>query len=389
MGLEGWIRLHFFSAIMLAACLLHAQEEKPRNWTLNGYAKSLQTVFNVDGFDSYLIDNLIHNRLNWKWYPSDAFVVRLEVRNRLFYGDLVKLTPAYGDQIDLENRDRFDLSHNWINQDDIVLNSNIDRAYIEWNKNDWEIRIGRQRINWGINTVWNPNDVFNAFSFTDFDYEERPGTDALRVKYYTGIASSVEFAISAAKTWEERVAAALFKWNAWNYDFQLLTGWASNEFLLGGGWAGNIKNSGFKGEWTFFIPNQKDGTSSFALTTAFDHSFQNSLYLNVGYLYNSNGDTAGSLGEIFSFELSAKNLYPFRHALFLMNSYPVTPLLNASLTWIYSPVSSHPLFVNPGMTLSIAQSWDLDLIGQLAFNKEDTKYTSPVLAFFLRTKFSF
>ena len=37
-----------------------------------------------------------------------------------------------------------------------------------------------------MNLVWNPNDLFNAFSFVDFDYEERPGSDALRIQKYTG-----------------------------------------------------------------------------------------------------------------------------------------------------------------------------------------------------------
>ena len=34
---------------------------------------------------------------------------------------------------------------------------------------------GRQRINWGQTFVWNVNDVFNAYSYFDFDYKERPG----------------------------------------------------------------------------------------------------------------------------------------------------------------------------------------------------------------------
>ena len=78
--------------------------------------------------------------------------------------------------------------------DSVVFNTTIDRVFLEYNKNDWEVRVGRQRINWGINLAWNPNDVFNAYSFFDFDYEERPGSDAIRIRKYTGIASSVELA---------------------------------------------------------------------------------------------------------------------------------------------------------------------------------------------------
>lgn len=32
--------------------------------------------------------------------------------------------------------------------------------------------------------AWNPNDWFNTYNYFDFDYEERPGTDAIRVRVY-------------------------------------------------------------------------------------------------------------------------------------------------------------------------------------------------------------
>ena len=68
----------------------------------------------------------------------------------------------------------------------------FDRLFIEWNKEKWNIRIGRQRINWGINLAFNPNDIFNAYNFLDFDYEERPGVDAARVQYYYGSFSGLD-----------------------------------------------------------------------------------------------------------------------------------------------------------------------------------------------------
>ena len=100
----------------------------------------------------------------------------------------------------------------------------LDRLYLDYVKGNLEVRLGRQRVNWGINTVWNPNDIFNAFTFTDFDYEERPGSDALRVKYYTGFASSIEIAVKAFDRKEDAVGGILWKFNKWNYDFQALVG---------------------------------------------------------------------------------------------------------------------------------------------------------------------
>ena len=366
---------------------LFSQEERESAWSMRGYVKHLESVIDFEGFNSYLIDQLIHNRLNIRYEPTDKFQLAIDVRSRIFYGDLIKLTPNYADQIEAGNNDFFDFSAHLVNKNDWLINSTIDRAYIQYTTGSLETRIGRQRINWGISTVWNPNDLFNAFAFTDFDYEERPGSDAVRVKYYTGVASSVEIAASAAKTFDRSVIAALYKWNVSQYDFQLLTGYARGDLVVGGGWAGNLKTAGFKGEWSYFISEHE--SNSLALTAAIDYSFTSGIYVNAGYLYNSNGETKGTLLDLFSFQLSAKNLYPFRHAIFLSGAYPITPLLNTSLAFIYSPISSHPLFVNPTLTYSVAQSWDLDLVGQIAFNKANGKYESPVIAGFLRLKLSF
>lgn len=333
-------------------------------------------------------DNLIHNRLNFRWSIAENWNFRADVRSRIFFGDLVKANPDYAKLVDNTNNDYFDLSLVLVDQSSFVVHTMLDRLYLEYFDDQWEIRLGRQRINWGISTVWNPNDIFNAFAFTDFDYEERPGSDAIRVKRYLGFASSVELAIKAFDSWEEATAAVMWKFNKGTYDFQILSGVAQNDFVLGGGWAGNLKNAGFKGELTYFLPLKGKDQHSFAATFGVDYSFANSIYLSTGYLYNSNGSTRAGVSNLFDFQLSAKNLYPYRHAIFTQLSYPFTPLVNGGIALIYSPVTTHALFVNPTCTISVAQDWDLDFVGQLVFN-DNQVYTSPIQALFLRLKWSF
>lgn len=363
-----------------------AQEEKPKNWVLNGYVKNLQTLLFIE--DSYLQDNLIHNRLNFRWYLNEELSFRADLRNRFFWGDLVKANPQYGSLTDQASNDWLDLSTLVLDQNQLVFHSVLDRFYFEYVKNNWEIRLGRQRVNWGISTVWNPNDIFNAFSFTDFDYEERPGSDAVRIKYYTGVASSIEVVAKGFDQFEEAVIAAMWKFNKWSYDFQFLAGYVMEDFAIGTGWAGNIGAAGFKGEATYFTPIEGEGEESFALSLGVDYAFTNSYYLNLGYLYNNNGSSEAGVGNLFNFQLSAKNLYPYKHALFLQQSYPLNPLLSASLAIIYSPVKVHPLFLNPVLTFSIKENWDIDAVGQIVYNK-DEGYKSPIQAVFLRLKYSF
>ncbi|MBK7406729.1 MAG: hypothetical protein IPJ40_00825 [Saprospirales bacterium] len=364
---------------------------KPPKLTIDGYVKDLQTVFVFNAKstlgDIFIYDqNQIHNRINVKWQVAPSLLFKVDFRNRLFWGDLS--TQSMIDGLDTAN-DYFDLSIGKSNDKGLAYHAMIDRLYLEWIKGNWELRLGRQRINWGISTVWNPNDIFNAFSFTDFDYEERPGSDALRVRYYTGFASSVEVAAKMTDSIEAAVIAGMWRFNTGGYDFQVLGGLVENELALGGGWAGNIKGAGFKGEFTYFQPLEKKKSGSIAATIGVDYMTGKSLYLSSGFLFNSNGATDGSLASLFDFALSAKNLYPYKYSIFLQGGYPITPLLNGGLALIYSPSKVHATFLNPTITYSIAENWDIDLVGQIALEKEGKTFRSPIQAVFLRVKMSY
>lgn len=84
---------------ILIGCLipfwLSAQDPEEPKLTVRGYVKDMVTL-NFAGKDSTLVDNLIHNRINLAWYPSDHLTGKLEFRNRVFFGDLVKAIKLRG-----------------------------------------------------------------------------------------------------------------------------------------------------------------------------------------------------------------------------------------------------------------------------------------------------
>jgi len=372
------------------------KKKKPKNWALNGYVKYMPSVLFLHAPAKLMLqDNLVHNRLNFKWYISKAFTFKMDLRTRLFFGEVVKQTPNYADLVKNANRSAngYEDYLSWILLDEnaAVIHSTIDRLYLQYSKDKWDITLGRQRINWGINTIWNPNDIFNTYSFTDFDYEERPGSDALRIQYFTGVASRIEFAAKVFTKWEKATAAFLWKTNKWNYDFQLLGGLLGQDIVVGGGWAGNIKLVGFKGELAYFY-NFADTTTqrhSFSATVSFDYIFPSKTYLNGGLLYNMNGLLSSNTTALFSLQPSPKNLYPYRYSVFLSVMHPFTERFSGALTMIYSPGESHALFVTPTFTYTIDERWDIALVGQIALQREAPWYVSPTQAIFLRIKLSF
>lgn len=218
--------------------LVNAQDEKEHaKWIeWNGYIKDLQTVSFINRADSLTSVNLLHNRINLKINLTGKISGRLEIRNRIFYGDQLNKVNDFDNVISQYNG-IFDLSKLWVNEKTIVAHSVIDRMLLQYSADKWDIKVGRQRINWGIHTIWNPNDIFNAYNFLDFDYEERPGSDAIRIQHYSKNNSSLELACKPGNHNNETIAAILYKFNKKSYDIQLLGGIPTGYFTgCGLGW---------------------------------------------------------------------------------------------------------------------------------------------------------
>ena len=365
---------------------LDAQEKK---WSLSGYLTNMQSVMFADVNDDWTSDNLIHNRLNFKWYPKDFLTIDIELRNRFMYGQSFQQIPNYADYFDNDNG-FIKLGGNILSEKSFLLNSAVDRAYVNINKGKWDITLGRQRINWGNNFVWNPNDIFNSYSYFDFDYIEKPGVDALRVQYYTGMASSVELAVKADDN-EDITTAALLKLNKWSYDFQFMAGMLnSQDYVVGMGWSGNIKNISFRGEGSYFKPIDNNNGSKEMLVAglSFSYFFDNSLNLQLEGLYSQDaGKRVGNLMEYYNSDLSVKTLAFSDYSVMASVSFPFTPLFNGTFAAMYFP-DNDGWFVGPSLEYSLKDNLSLSLYSQY-FNVEFAGADTKLLLGFIRLKGNF
>lgn len=367
--------------------VLRAQETE-KKLSLSGYVKNLNEFGFIDRLEQLQWTSLFHNRLNFKFAASDEITARLEFRNRLYYGDAVKNIPGFAELISREDG-WADLSWNLIESKNAVFNSTIDRALVNYHKGSWDITLGRQRVNWGMNLVWNPNDIFNTYNFLDFDYEERPGSDALRLQYYLDAFSKIEVTAKKGRGKDDHILAGMYKFNTSSYDIQFITGIYQRDWIFGAGWAGNLKEAGFKGELSYFVPRESYFNAEHVLSASVsaDYVFKNGLYLNSAVLYNSNADNfLGNLESLLYANLDAKNLMPYKYSGFLQFSKEFSPILSGTTSFIYSP-TNHSVLLMPSLNYSVARNWDLNFTGQSFFEFEEYKTLGN--SFFLRLRWSF
>lgn len=378
----------FFS---LFSAIIYSQD----NWMLKGYIKGMTAMQSVDDGDM-AIENTLHNRLDYNWYINNKFTFTAGLRNRIIAGNNVSLIPNYSDYLARDNG-YFDMSWVWADEKSWVGISQFDRLMIDYSTGNFQVTVGRQRINWGQTFVWNPNDLFNTYSYFDFDYEEKPGSDAVRMQYYVGESSKIELSTSINNN-DIITSVLLYRFNAKGFDIQFLSGvYTESDLVFGGGWSGSIAGGGFSGEFTYFHPieNDAEGKSALTATLHYDYTFKNSLNLQFETLYNGFGseDFSSGLGEILFMDLSPKNLFPTQVALFGSGAYDLTPLFRVMLAGMYGPEGNF-LYVGPTLTYSMSDTMELAAFGQYYFMDEVEDIVGKTLAnsgtaIFIRLKWSF
>lgn len=376
-----------FAALGISA----AGQEKPR-MTLNGHLQNLNTIWITDASQEWYSLGSIYNRLNFNWYLHENWTFAASARNVMTFGQLVYENYPYYTELLTTDDGYMDLTGTIARDSSYALYSNIDRINLQFSKGKLDVRVGRQRINWGINMVWNPNDIFNTFNYYDFDYVERPGCDAVRMQYYTGVSSSVEGAVKVDA--DDRItAAAMYKFNRWNYDFQVMGGLMTDDVVLGAGWTGYIKDAGFTGEGSYFRDKNRfaDTSGVFVFSAGANYTFRNSLFIHGSFLYNSNGTTgkAGWGNSIIVLrDLSPKTFSPARYSLLAQVSYPITPLIQGDISSILNP-NDGSFFVGPNLNISLSDNITLLVMAQLFIGEDGTEFGNNGQLYYLRLKWSF
>lgn len=365
---------------------------KERNWRLNGHLQTLSNVWIPPGSKSWLTMTTLNNRLDFRWYPSNSFSFHIGGRNIMNYGQMVQLNyPEYA-EISTFEPGFFNLTKKWVSDSSYFIYSNIDRANIKFVTGKFEVVAGRQRINWGINMVWNPNDIFNTFNYFDFDYAERPGCDAVLLQYYTSYTSSFQFAFKLDNN-NDITSALMYKFNKWNYDLQFFAGVMEQDLVAGAGWSGDIWGAGFTGEASYFLDKDKlaDTNGVFVASLGLNYTFRNSLYISGSYLFNSAGTTGpAGFGPLFTLflDISAKNFTLAKHSIFAQASYPITPLIKADAAVIFNPNDKSGFF-GPSVDFSLTDNISLFFISQIFWGDGGTEYGDYGSITYLRLKWSF
>ena len=380
----------FVSICSLILISANAQEKK---LSVSGYVSAMPSIIVQQQAETDIWwQGLVHNRLNFSGQIHKYFRVDVGMRNRFITGSEILLNPQ-GISYDAG---WLDLSWNVKESKYAVLNTSFDRLHFTFEKDKWKLQLGRQRINWGQTFVWNANDIFNTYSFFDFDYPERSGCDAVRLTYYSNATSLLELAASINHN-DEVTTAFLYRWNWKNIDFQIIAGEQSGkDLIIGGAVTSDVKGLNIRSEASYFHPvkNSIDTSGIVAVSLGLDYVFSNSLMLQAEALYNNVGkdvSNGSGLMALYAAPLSAKRLSICEWNVFAQVSYPFTPRLNGSLSGMYF-IDMQSFYTGLSLDYSIITNLDFSFVAQYFYlNNENFPNGTNMHVFmgFARVKYSF
>jgi len=362
---------------------------KAGDWlSAGGYASWLHMAMFSKPSDVWANTSMLHNRLNFKAYAGSRFTFTLEARNRFVTGDMVRMDPNYIPGLSAD-QGWADLSWNISKGNSYVLNMMVDRAYMDFTAGKMQVRAGRQRINWSQALIWNPNDIFNTYSFFDFDYVERPGSDALRLTYSAGPASAVEAAVKADS--QGRItAAALGRFTLLNTDLQFLAGVTDGDYITAGtGWSGAIGSVSVRGEATLFAP--LDGAAgeknNIIATLGIDKAFSDKVTALAQVMYTNNPVSLDGFTDLYGGGLTARQLAFSEFSAAAQVTCTPVPLVNISVAAIWFP-DLDGFYAGPSADFSLAENVDFTIIWQ-HFNSTFGEDKTRINLGFIRIRYSF
>jgi hypothetical protein len=298
-----------------------------------------------------------------------------------------EVAPGFG-TFNLAPRDlryrALDMTWNWFEEDKTIATLWLDRFNVKIALPAADITLGRQAITFGKAYFWNPLDVFLPFDPNQFDRDYKPGVDALRVDIPLGEFSGCTMVGALGRKLDligEYIDGDHFFDHSWygsallgrifanfhSWDLVLQGGKIYGGYQLGGGLIGEIKGLEVRGEAAYFwevdspsllAPLRGDLIEDYlTAVVGLGHRFENTLVLELEFLYNGGGET-DDLDTAWIRFLSGNILQLGRHLVGFLASYDFLPILIGNFALI-SSLDDGSVLVQPYLTLSLSDEAEL------------------------------
>lgn len=370
----------------------------------SGYLKSLNIVTKSSGAapetasnpllrvepNEYLFENIDRWRLESRLSTPKKNPVRWSAK--LVYdlegnfGSFVSRGDYRIAQQQVEGRQAVDLSGGLLEEKSAVVTNRIYRGSILLDTDQFSVETGRQQIPWGVCQFFTPTDVFNPYSATQIELDERDGVDAVNgvVKNVGGVKIQGVFTPRGRRLHPQRYLAR-FSREINSFDVGALGGLVGRDGVGGLDLAGNIKDSVLRSE--ILVRHTDFGRTFAKFTINADYNFPGNIYALAEYHFNGEGNS-GADGYEYDRLIRGEIQQLARHYLALMIGKDINPLLRTEVRMIYN-LNDSSFFFRPELRYEIKTDLLLTLASQHYLGGAGSEFGSPKDLYLGEIKYSY
>ncbi|GEM_PF-1114670 len=378
--------------------------EAPLNTHVSGYIKTLNFFTKTTGLtpetpdnpfalgekSEHLFSNLERFRLKVKSSlginETSRVTVKVDYDHGVSFGSFVNSGDFRIARRQTEERQFLDLSQTLVEDEDGVYEHRLYRASVLYENEDVSAEVGRQQIPWGVGHFFTPTDLFNPFSPTQIELDERDGVDAVNLiaKDFGDMKWQFVYTPRGRSLHPERYLSRISK-DLSGFEVGVLGGRVHRDHAAGFDLQGNIKDSAVRGEFLFREADEEKDFMRFTLNA--DYNFPHNVYGLLEYHFNGQGrrnEDDYQVDRLIEGDIQQMA----RNYLALLLGYNITPLLRFENRAILN-MDDGSLFLRPELRYELRSNVLLTLAAQLYGGGPTDEYGMPENLYIGEMNYSF
>jgi len=302
--------------------------------------------------------------------------------------NIAQLTNPFVTTNSIYSRQAIDMTWNLYENGDFKVDEYIDRLFFKQTFGDFELTLGRQRINWGVGRVWQPTDRFHPINPANYVKIEKTGADALSFKYFFGLLTDAEIVVNFKENIKNYNYGLRVRTNFSPFTTSLILGYFDNEPNAGFDLSGNIAGAGIRTEGIYAYNKEHPDSSYMRFIIGIDNQFNSKIYALIEFQYNGEGTTCKyryDFMKIITGKMMNTGVYYLAETL----NYQIHPLLILSINLMQN-INDGSGYISPFVMWSALENLSINAGGMFAYSNIRSEFWYyPKTSVYLTAQFFF
>lgn len=322
------------------------------------------------------------NNINKNQY---SLITKLRLRPILHLWDNARIEAAAETQVifaksgmfffsndQIYSRQAIDMNWTLYNKGDVDVTELIDRLFFKQTFDDFEITLGRQRINWGVGRVWQPTDRLHPINPANFTKIEKTGADAFSFKYFLGLFTDMEFVVNFREHINNWNYGMRLRTNFSPFDASLILGYFDRQPNIGFDLSGSVAGAGVRAEGIYVNNKDYSDSSYVRFIVGVDYQLTSKIYSLLEFQYNGEGTTCKYCYDVYKV-FSGQMMNMGKYYLAGMINWQIHPLivLSANVMQNFNDGSG---YISPIFMYSALENLSLNLGGLMVYSSKRSEF---------------